>query len=114
MFVHSGSPFDPITSQLLPVVSVYLDTNKVSFDYLRFEAQMGTADWALALSDELLVQDVFRDATIFYSTDECGPANTVCRVSRESTRVYAEETGPRYNNNNNNNLLVFPYIDGIT
>ena len=34
VFVHSGSPFDPIFSQLLPGVSVDLDTYKVYFDYV--------------------------------------------------------------------------------
>lgn len=49
VFVHSGSPSDPIFSQLLRGVSVDLDTYKVYFDYV-FEAQMGMAYWALALS----------------------------------------------------------------
>ena len=49
---------------------------------------MGTADWALALS-ELFVGDVFRDATIFHSTNVVHPAQSV--LSQE--RVLAEETG---------------------
>ena len=34
VFMYSGSPFDPIVSQLLPGVSVDLDTYKVYFDYV--------------------------------------------------------------------------------
>ena len=58
VFVRSDSSFDPIISQLLPGVSFDLDTYRVSFD-LVFQAQMGTADWALSLT-ELPVQNVFR------------------------------------------------------
>ena len=50
---------------------------------------MGTADWALALS-ELFVGDVFRDATIFHSTNVVHPAQSVLS---QAERVLAEETG---------------------
>ena len=52
------------------------------------EVQMGTADWALALSG-LPVQDVFRDATIFHSTNMA--QSTQSALSQE--RAHAEETG---------------------
>jgi len=48
--VHAGFSFCPIVSQLLPGVNVDLHTYKVSFDRV-FEAEMGTADWTLALSE---------------------------------------------------------------
>lgn len=66
MFVHGGSPF-LIIRQLLPEVNVDLHTYKVSFAHI-FESQMGTADWALALS-ELPVSDVFWNATVFRFTN---------------------------------------------
>ena len=58
VFVHSGSPFDLIVSHLLSGVSIDLGIYKVSFDYI-FEAQMGIANWALALS-KLLYRMSFR------------------------------------------------------
>ena len=79
-FVHSGSPFDLIVSQLLPGVSVDFDTYKVSFDYV-FEVLIETANLALALSELHTGRLSGCDHLPFY---ECGTANAVCAVSRES------------------------------
>ena len=86
-----ASAFDPIVSQLVPGVSVDLDTKKVSFDYMYvFKAQVGTPDWALAVS-ELPVQDVCRGATVLHSTNVAQPTQSA--LSQE--RVHAEETSTR-------------------
>ena len=79
VFVHGGFPFGPIASQLLPGVRVDPHTYKISFDYV-FEVQIGTADWALALSEHP-VQDVFRDATVLHSTNVAQPTQSA--LSRE-------------------------------
>ena len=87
--MHSCSPFGLIVSQLLPGVDVNLRTYKVPFLNV-FEAQMGTASWALALS-KLPVQDVFQDVTMFHSMSVAYPMQSV--LSQE--RVHARETSTR-------------------